>query len=1283
MFSGGAGTPPGTRTTRRAASRRAVSSAFASGQTTPRASAPASTSRTLGANLHAAAAALSASPAPSRRAKSSVAALSDVGSAMDVDEAAAGRKEADKVLVKDENYAVVERKGLPIEVQQAISLADPYTQPVKAVLDPATGFALLVSSEHCFVWNWSQRSTSATTYVFPLPPQAPLPSNVKAYSPLSFASLVPSASQTHQQTQREPGLLVVSNFGSIRVWESVSMALSGVDRFKSTFATLNEGELIRDLKLLSPTAYLFSTSQSRIFVININSIGGRVEVEVRPLERAVGWAGSIWSSVFGTRTIDPRAGILALALSQSASNDGERTMYAVMEKSVQVWQVPSRGAGGERLVGEQDIFAGVLEALAGEKVGNEQWAMNEGRVEIVDAAVTADGHLAVLLSHIAPQTIDGFLSYAIVLLDVGSTPNSVAVAGLTHLSYQSRPDPRPLSTARLNLGPSDTAFVIFADAVVIASIANDAYFEEDFPLRHNTNRFLGISSPSYFSAAPSAHDSLSLLTSTSSILTVTVNLPQGHQLIAAGSEGYKTRKLKTKIEHAIYFGTGEAENPLAFDLQPDYEGDLAVAAEAVSAEILASSSPNMPLILDLRAQLADRAHRARALIEYINENGLIGKLPQGTRRQLSWNAERIAAAIALWHHQNARLGEKSILSEAILTFMDEVGEGFGEDPLRLFFRSKLVSLGNVIEEVSKQAKAVVSSTAAATEVKSPVLYEANQVAILVLTAVARHRKDTAHLYGLDSSAIPSAPWSSRPALLDGLQWHFDATDALLREHVRDFGAKFVEEQAKYGLGDETSQQAMQAELKKQMASVAEFVFSAFEERLLYLKTVNGDAVPSPESRVLTDRYLTLRPRFIRTLVSIDKVSSAFELAERHRDFRSLVELSTDEAHGSPSRVRLFLDKYAEDFAFPLYQFYLEKGQLRTLLEPDEAHRPLLTAFLDSSDHSRLSWLNDIAIGRYDHATEALVTEATKEQGLAQRKASPPPPLTNERLIEPASPPPQIMLSLGKLTQIAQVTRETLETEPVQRAIEVVDDNLDLVTSQQALRDVFASLLSGSESRLSPTQRGEAIVERAAPALKKRPAFEQLFAKLSARLFEGQALSAEDIIDLYTLKENVQEQAADFAAALEVLVRAKDLPQARKQIALESIWRRVYTQDDWASLRNAAGLSDEEMAEALRSTAFYATLFNVDRSSVPPSFFLDPSQSFSSATSVELAARHPDLPAPSLDLLLNDYEHENRALAEVVEQHGLEQYCKEIRRLLEEQGTTAAHGGEQGDEAMIE
>lgn len=107
------------------------------------------------------------------------------------------------------------------------------------------------------------------------------------------------------------------------------------------------------------------------------------------LEKSVGWASSIFSSVFGGKALDPRAGILALAISPSTSSNGEKQVFAVLEKTAQVWNVSSTGSG-ERLVGaEVDIFAGVLEALEGRKVGNEQWAINEGKVEIVDAGVTS------------------------------------------------------------------------------------------------------------------------------------------------------------------------------------------------------------------------------------------------------------------------------------------------------------------------------------------------------------------------------------------------------------------------------------------------------------------------------------------------------------------------------------------------------------------------------------------------------------------------------------------------------------------------------------------------------------------------------------------------------------------------------------------------------------------------------------------------------------------------------------------------------------------------------
>lgn len=115
---------------------------------------------------------------------------------------------------------------------------------------------------------------------------------------------------------------------------------------------------------------------------------------------------------------------------------------------------------------------------------------------------------------------------------------------------------------------------------------------------------------------------------------------------------------------------------------------------------------------------------------------------------------------------------------------------------------------------------------------------------LVMNAVARHRRETATLYGIDNSLLPSEPWTAYPSRLEGLQWHFDATDALLRDRSRELGPALEEQSlTKQGsrprggtVADVSDQQAMQGELKKQMTSLADYVFSSYEERLLFLST---------------------------------------------------------------------------------------------------------------------------------------------------------------------------------------------------------------------------------------------------------------------------------------------------------------------------------------------------------------------------------------------------------------------------------------------------------------
>lgn len=112
-----------------------------------------------------------------------------------------------------------------------------------------------------------------------------------------------------------------------------------------------------------------------------------MELALRPFDRPVGWAGSVWKFL-GGKASDPRRGILAIAVSSAVSSEGDSIAYAVADRAVQVWRLPGRDdEGGERLLVEQDLFAGILEALMGQKATNEVWALNEAKVEVHDAQV--------------------------------------------------------------------------------------------------------------------------------------------------------------------------------------------------------------------------------------------------------------------------------------------------------------------------------------------------------------------------------------------------------------------------------------------------------------------------------------------------------------------------------------------------------------------------------------------------------------------------------------------------------------------------------------------------------------------------------------------------------------------------------------------------------------------------------------------------------------------------------------------------------------------------------
>lgn len=120
-------------------------------------------------------------------------------------------------------------------------------------------------------------------------------------------------------------------------------------------------------------------------------------------------------------------------------------------------------------------------------------------------------------------------------------------------------------------------------------------------------------------------------------------------------------------------------------------------------------------------------------------------------------------------------------------------------------------------------------------------------------------------------------------------------------------------------------------------------------------------------------------------VSIDRVNIAYDLAERYRDFRSLVQLCNDPRTGSPLRVQFYIERYREDFAFALYTWYREQNRPFDLISQDQVYWPYLSKYLDQSELKRLSWLQSIAERKYEKAADALLEEASRETRLAEQK----------------------------------------------------------------------------------------------------------------------------------------------------------------------------------------------------------------------------------------------------------------------------------------------------------
>ncbi|WVO24839.1 uncharacterized protein IAS62_006218 [Cryptococcus decagattii] len=1171
---------------------------------------------------------------------------------------------------KDERHSVTSLGELPGEAAALIKASDLVVDPVTAQVDGTTGFAMLSSARACIAWNYSKRTHSApTTYAFP----APIPISSRSRFPPPVLSALCTSTP-------EPGMILVSSTGEFRYWESMSSALSNVERYQQLFLDLPQGDWIERLVKVDGNNFILTTTSSQAYRLSITSSAGMLSPVVAPLMKPGGMFGRASPLIFGAK--HDRFGI------RSVTSNGA-DVYLMAQKSVQKWSLTS---DSQKLVQEYDVYEAIGRELF------EEWSSANITIILEDIVTLDSDSLAVLITYSDATSPS---SHALVLLSVHRS-NPPIIDRTIPISFTSGQDQRMLDIPKLVIPTGSTmAFVRFGSAVVMLSLDFDTPYEETLTLKDPNNAYIGAGPVTNNTNTPC----VLLIPAEGGLMNVETLEPCASP-DSLNRLSTATARLKSKMEQAIFFG--RSDNPLSFELEEDVkgQGDVAEAAELVSGEVVAARSPYTPTIYELRPHLLDRLELLKALVKYIRANGLINQLPQATRRRLSGDGEKVRGALELWDYQNRLMDQsssqvsnqaKSLLSTSIQVYFSSrhrslapsssPSEELEQDLVRLFFRTEVSNLDKLLAVVfeefrEKQGEGVEMGGRAGW------VGEVNQIFIAVERAAAQYREEESDLYAIDREKPAIEMWTASDNLIDSLDHLYTLTEALIKERTRELGSVIDEApvtggptgRIETGKEELRKEQVVQAMLKRQMGWLAAALCTNMEDkcRVVVRRQMDGGA-DEQEGIMLKAKWDTMKPRVIRPLVSVDRISEAYELAEHHHDFPTLVMLCNDPIAGQgkgDSRIQVYIEKFGEDFAFELYRWYIDQGQPHALLTQDEVYGSLVTRFFDTHHYPELGWIHNIACKQYGEAAEALAQVLDEGEGKEESGG-----LDFRKVV-------------GSIAKLASMTDISLRgpSEARDQTFQKIGRQLSLIDIQISLRTYLLSLFpSTARSSRSISKHLAPILARLShrPGPESGSAFLSLFYNLAERVIGGEAVDLEGMLDLLTLKDNMGRED-DGVDALRVLVLDRSLPKARSEVALLAVWRRIYIRDDWAEVSNTAGRSEQAQRTKLKETMIYRVLKALrSLPEFPQAAIISPYDTSIPPTATELSARFPTLSSEGIAALKADYDDEVTTLMEYVEKNGLEERVKEIKRMIEREweeeqgrGIDEARGVEPESEVVV-
>ncbi|KAJ8487889.1 hypothetical protein ONZ51_g3889 [Trametes cubensis] len=1104
------------------------------------------------------------------------------GSGMDVDDESSEVFErgprTDTVFSKSKEMTVTFYAQLPVEVKQALRNADFFRDAYTGDVDTLTGFAVVASLRTCFVWKYSQALTGTPTcYIFGCPREAYPPPMATP-----FHALVPFGSQ------REPGLIICSNIGQIRFWDSIGMGLAGGDNFSFTLLELGEGENVTNLIRADAQTFIVSTSVGRLFRLVVTSSGGKYHLAVHPFGRPQSTLSlsRLLPSFLSEAEQQPQRGFIsAVVAGELARGAAGRNVWALVDLRIQQWDMSVEG--WEKLLMEEDI-SDQTRAAVREHFPNAPQSDVELDLELLDLKLQGSDDMVMLVSWAGQdeEAATEFATnprrvYAIVYLR--HLPGAFTITKVQAVPYQSTSSSGAPMHPRLQVVvPEKLIAIQFGDTVTICAQENE--YMDRLELKSAMDRTLGV--------GVVQGESEFLVLTAATMMKTYIDLDE---VARFHPETGRATLIKSTMTKAILYGS-LPENPLHFSFPPEIDEEaLMSGAEQLSEAILESDTEVVRAHHDLHAQMTGRKDRLSFLIKFINDNSALTKMSQRCRQTLAADAEKLAGL------------PDDVLHQAVYRYMNDIGEGHHEDSLRAFLRLRVRDLGGLLPHVAELVRRSLSEM---TGRSTQVIPQANQIVLTILQSARNYREYNLGVYGIVLPMID--PWTSQSVTINIVVELFHVTTQLV--------------EAPSGDSDTADSKKVP---RSQLPELASCLFRCIQERLDWLASPSAavDSGAERERSLLDDRFRQLRPEVLEVLRRNGFADEAFKLAEDYHDFRSLASLChkgkvyPPEENPSAARIETYIEKFKEAFTTELYQWYIEHGELRTMFAQE--HNEYLDSFFAEHPHPGISWIHDLGRGRYALASQALLTEAEHAPELVSK---------------------HLMLSVGKLSHLAQLHEGTKAIN--QDVLDAFHDGLDFVSVHETLIEDLKSALASVRARQSLEMQVDTIAQKKAGNLSGRKALLNVFKFLVRQLLLGKALSVEDMAEVLSLKDN-HGRVEDCTTALHLLARAENVPSTRRLNVFRNVWRRIYIHDDWNMIRQTTGVSDEELNQRLRSTALYAALQAVvHKRQRPEGYKLAPAEALDVPSEDEVALRWPSMSPEEVGAIVRDYQRDSRALQDL-------------------------------------